>query len=82
MFILCRKQSWAWLQGDTQRQRQKEIDRGTTHRSYSHMLTAVDDMKINDISQDTVISENNNNMEISCDGSKSKVSCLIIYHFS
>lgn len=74
--VCFRKQSWCWVQGDAQRQRQKEKERSGSNQSYSHVLTAVDGMKIEDLLP-TEDDNNNNEMEIS-DVPKGKVSCTLI----
>ena len=88
MLYVNSKQSWCWTQGDIQRQRQKEMDRANSpqHTHYSHMLTAVDGMKIEDLKQDsttavTVIENNNNNNDMDiCDNQKSKVGMKAQYN--
>ena len=88
MLYVNSKQSWCWTQGDIQRQRQKEMDRANSpqHTHYSHMLTAVDGMKIEDLIQDsttavTVIENNNNNNDMDiCDNQKSKVGMKAQYN--
>jgi len=57
--VFFRKQAWCWLEGETHRTRQKELARGDKHQrhSYTKIVSAVDDMKLQDHPNDSI---NNN----------------------
>lgn len=48
VLLCCRKQSLMWMQGDLYRARTKDDRRRERHHSVSKILTAVDDMRIQD----------------------------------
>jgi len=57
------KQAWLWMQGDIYRARQKESERNNKMHDFAHIMSGVDEMRINDSSERETLSNYENRIE-------------------